>query len=244
MSHKTSAARRAAFFDALRETGNQTIAAERAKVSRSWAQLHRSIDPQFKTEVAAAVAEARARLSGAASGKPPRKWGWQEGEELVVRGSNGRRVQVARARLRQWTPRVEERFLKLLEQTCNLRLSLRAAGLSASSLHAHRKRWPAFDERCERAIAIGYERIDGGLAAGAIRLLDPEVIANDPDPAIAPMSVDDAIRLVRLHERRAWEAARGVGPGGRVRARRARRADCKARDANLGPPFPHKGHSI
>lgn len=232
MSHKTSPARRAAFFAALRETGNQTVAAERAKVSRSWVQLQRATDPGFKADVAAAVAGARARfLAARKSGSmaPSKGWGHLDGEELVVRGSNGRRVQVARARLRQWTPRLEARFLRVVEETCNLRAALKAVGLSAASLHRHRQRWPAFDESCERAIAIGYERIDGGLAAGAIRLLDPEVTAQDPDPAIAPMNVDDAIRLVRLHERRAWEAARGVGPGGRVRARRARRADSEAR---------------
>jgi len=37
MVAKTSQARREAFLAALRETGNQTIAAERAKVPRSWA---------------------------------------------------------------------------------------------------------------------------------------------------------------------------------------------------------------
>jgi hypothetical protein len=94
MSHKTSPARRAAFFKALRETGNQTLACERAKVSSSWVQLHRSTDPAFKAEVGAAVAEAReallkARPSG--SMKPGRNWGHQDGEELVVRGSRGRR---------------------------------------------------------------------------------------------------------------------------------------------------------
>jgi len=36
MSHKTSPARRTALFQALRENGNQTLACERAKVSRSW----------------------------------------------------------------------------------------------------------------------------------------------------------------------------------------------------------------
>ena len=51
MSRKTSPARRAAFLKALSETGNQTIAAERAKVSRSWVQLHRSTDPAFDADV-------------------------------------------------------------------------------------------------------------------------------------------------------------------------------------------------
>lgn len=227
MSHKTSPARVAAFLKALSETGNQTIAAERAKVSRSWVQLHRSADPQFKADVVAAVAEAKAaflarRKSGSMT--PPEGWGHLDGEELVLRGSNGRRVQVARARLRQWTPRVEERFLAMLAETCNLRLSAREVSLSAASLHEHRKRWPAFDERCEDALAIGFERIDLGLTASAKRLLDPAAVRlpTAAAPAVAPMSVDDAIRLVRLHERRAWEAARGVGPGGRVRRRLGR----------------------
>jgi hypothetical protein len=225
MSHKTSPARRAVFFTALAETGNQTLAAERAKVSRSWVQLHRSTDPAFDEACRAAIAEAKAgfeALRASGTMRPPRGWGFLDGVELVVRGSNGRRVQIARARLHQWTPRVEERFLRLLAESCNLRAALRAVGLSAASLHEHRKRWPAFDDRCEDALAMGYDRIDQGLVAGAIRLLDPEVAAcaQIAPPAIAPMNVDDAIRLVRLHERRAWEAARGVGPGGRVRGRR------------------------
>jgi hypothetical protein len=40
-------------------------------------------------------------------------------------------------------------------------------------------------------------------------------------PLLKPMDIDDAISLLRVHERRRCEAARGVGPGGRVRARRA-----------------------
>ena len=117
MSRKTSPARRAAFLRRSRETGNQTLAAERAKVSRSWVQLQRSTDPAFKAEVAAAVAEARANLlagRGSGSMRPSREWAHLAGEELVVRGSRGRRVQIARARLHQWTPRVEERFLAML----------------------------------------------------------------------------------------------------------------------------------
>jgi hypothetical protein len=225
MSHKTSPARRAAFFTALAETGNQTLAAERARVSRSWVQLHRSTDPAFDDACKDAIAEAREsfdKLRTNGTMRPPRNWGYFDGEELVVRGSRGRRVQIARARLHQWTPRVEERFLATLAETCNLRAALKAVGLSAASLHEHRKRWPAFDGRCEDTLAIGYDRIDQGLVTGAIRLLDPDVAARAhlAPPAIAPMSVDDAIRLVRLHERRAWEAERGVGPGGRVRGRR------------------------
>lgn len=225
MSAKTSPQRRAAFFRALRETGNQTLACERAKVSRSWMSLQRSTDPQFKADVAAAVEEAKEKLRwapdrarGDGSCRPSARWAFQDGEELVVRGSRGRRVQVARARLHQWTPRVEARFLALLERTCNLRLALREVGLSAQSLHEHRKRWPAFDERCEDALDIGYWRLDGGVVTAGLVGLNPR-LAEEFDlspPMVAPMSADDALRLLRLHERRRWDAERGIGPGGRV----------------------------
>ena len=47
MSKKITATRCAAFLKALAETGNQTLAAERAKVSRSWVVLHRGRDAAF-----------------------------------------------------------------------------------------------------------------------------------------------------------------------------------------------------
>jgi hypothetical protein len=177
--------------------------------------------------VVAAVAEAKASLSQRSgpgpehSGmRPPKGWGHLAGEELVVRGSRGRRVQVARARLHQWTPRVEARFLALLAETCNLRLSLRAVGLSAASVHEHRKRWPDFDDRCEAMLARGYARIDTGLFHAACRLFSPDAYPEPETPAVAPVSADDAIRLVRLHERRRRDAALRIGPAGRVHMRR------------------------
>ena len=220
MSRKTSPARIAAFLRALAETGNQTLACEAAKISRAWLQLHRSTDPAFDAAVRAAVAAARAALSAAPdrarSSKAPPRWGQRHGEELVVRGTNGRRVQVARARLRQWTPRVEARFLGLLAQSCNARLALRAVGLSAASLYAHRRRWPDFDARCAAAIGAGYRFLDGALTASVLRLLDPAIAADTgvppPEPAaIAPIAFADAIRLVRLREKQAREAARRRG---------------------------------
>jgi hypothetical protein len=220
MSHKMSPHRRAAFLKAVRETGNQSLAAERAKVSRSWVQLHRSADPAFDADVRAAIETAKTALRSAEGQRPPSGWGFFDGEELVVRGTNGRRVQIARARLRQWTPRAEGRFLQVLSATCNVEASCAAVGLSPVSAYEHRKRWPAFGERWDDAIEAGSRRIDGGLTASAIASLEPPEPGEPPiEPIVAPMSVDDAIRLVRLHERRAREAearrlgrARGCGP--------------------------------
>ena len=104
----------------------------------------------------------------------------------------------------------------MLAETCNLRRSLRAVGLSAQSLHEHRRRWPDFDARCEEALRQGYERLDTGLAYAACRLFNPDFYPAPEAPVVAPMTADTAISLMRLHEKRRWEGRRGIGPCGRV----------------------------
>ncbi|MDT8760821.1 hypothetical protein MZO42_19140 [Sphingomonas psychrotolerans] len=162
MSRKTSMTRREAFFRAPTETGNQTIAAERAKVSRSWVTLHRAQEPGFRARMEA-IGAARARLRAAAGVAPATGWGSLDGEELVVRGSNGRRTQIARARLRQWTPRAEQRFLGTLAATCNVKAACAEVGLTTASADAHAERWPNFAARWAEAVEVGYMRIEAAL---------------------------------------------------------------------------------
>lgn len=223
MSKKTSEARKRAFFTALAETGNQTISAERARVSRSWVSLHRSTDPAFKARMESAIAEARARLSRAGAVTSSGKWANINGEKLVVRGSGGRgggrRVQVSRARLKQWTAAEEGRFLTVLAATCNVKLACRAVGLSVASAHGHRHRWPDFARNWDAAIQDGYITLEMALIENAcISLSDPSSgefeRAAVPALPIETMTVDGAIRLLGLHRR----TATGVGnyPGGRI----------------------------
>jgi hypothetical protein len=209
MSNKTSPARRKAFFKALRETGNQTLACERAKVSRGWVQLQRAADPAFKAEVAAAVAEARASLSRAAARKPPAGWGHLDGEELVVKGTGGsgggKRVQIARARLRQWTPRIEDRFLATLGATCNVKAACATVGMTAASAYGHRKRWPVFAKRWDEAVELAYARLELALIENACNLFSsPELPPAAPMP---DMNAGMAIHLLHMHKRQ----ARGIG---------------------------------
>ncbi len=63
MSKKTSEARKSAFFTALAETGNQTISAERAGVSRSWVVQQQAADAAFRAEMDSCIAAANARLA-------------------------------------------------------------------------------------------------------------------------------------------------------------------------------------
>lgn len=124
MSKKFSAARKRAFLHYLAASGNQTISAERAKVSRSWVGLHRKEDAGFDAACREAIGAAKENLTapphpptadaagpslsrkGRGANSPPSGWGFLDGAELVVKGSNDRRTQIARARAGQWTARV------------------------------------------------------------------------------------------------------------------------------------------
>lgn len=204
MSAKISAARRAAFFKALAATGNRTLAAQAAKVSRSWACLHRGKDAGFRREMDEALRQARDRLGPHPERQPPSGWGYLDGEELVVRGSggsgDGRRVQIARARLRQWTPRVEERFLAVLAATCNVKAACAEAGMWPPSAYAHRKRWPGFARRWDEALEIGAAQLEFALLAHAMNPFTPLEPAR-PAP-VPPMRADQALHGLHMHKNR------------------------------------------
>lgn len=211
MTAKLGQARKDAFLAALRKTGNQTIAAEKAKVSRSWVQLHRTGDAAFRRAVDEAVADAKAALREAqrehGNGcKPAPGWGFLDGEELVVRGTGGsgggKRVQIARARVRGWSPRVEERFLSALGATCNVKAACAEVGLTPASAYGHRKRWPAFARRWDAAVAEGYARIEIGLIECAGSFLSGDALPDAlPDAGpLSGMTVDHAIHLLHMHK--------------------------------------------
>ena len=245
MSKKFSAQRRSAFLRCLSQTGNVTLSAERAKVSRSWVRLHRSADAAFDGTCREAIAEARERLrvrrgdegktlplpppaSGRgedglappASGRgdnglippargrgatrePPEGWAFHEGEELVVNGSNGRRVQVRRAKLSQWTARVERRFLAVLRCTCNVTAACRDVGLWPPSAYAHRRRWPDFARRWDEAIAMGESELDFRIVHSLRRFFDPEIPG--PEEPAGGVTISDAIRyLERIGPKRGY----------------------------------------
>jgi len=217
MSARFDARRVEAFLAALRATGNRTLAAERAKVSRSWVRLRRASDPEFARACDEAVAAANTALSsvpdrvGGARGssEPPRGWGFLDGAELVVRGTGGsgggKRVQVARARVKGWSPRVEERFLETLAATCNVKAACAEVGLTPASAYNHRNRWAGFARRWDEALAIGYDQLECGLVHAAGNFLSGE-----GPPEVGPltgMTVAHAIHLLHMHKHQ----VRGIG---------------------------------
>lgn len=204
MSAKTSEARRRAFFAALAATGNQTIAAERARVSRSWIQLQRTRDPAFRQAVEEAVAAAKAHLRDGDGIAPPTGWGSLDGEELMVRGTNGRRVQVARARQHEFSPRVEARFLAVVAATCNVKAACAVIGMSPTGVYAHRRRRRDFADRWDRAIETGYLRLEMGLLERCGSLFAGDLIEHGAEDALVTgqITVDQAMRLWFHHRQR------------------------------------------
>lgn len=219
MSAKIITARRAAFLKALEASGNITLAAERAKVSRRWAQTERKGDPAFDAACKAALEASFGKLRAKGANRPPSGWGFLDGAELVVRGTAGagtRRVQIARARLRQISPRVEDRFLAALAATCNVKAACAEAGISKSAAYNHRNRWRTFGERWDEAVERGYTGIEFGLVDRACNLFSASELPEHGTEM--PMSVDQAIHLLHMHK----HAVHGTGraPGKKWQPRR------------------------
>jgi hypothetical protein len=211
-------AREAAFLRALARCGNLTLAAEGCGVSRSWVGLRRKECARFDEAVRRTLDEARDRLEAAAANGPGlpedlRLFG--VGAALTVRGiggtgagSRGRRVQVGRARARQWTAAVEQRFLGHLEATCNVKAATAAMGLSHSGAYAHRYRWAGFARAWDEALARGSARLEAALLEG---WCDPPGEAAEAEaPPVEPMSAEQALELLKLHRLReaGWHKGR------------------------------------
>ena len=228
MTQKFSASRKRAFLTCLSQTGNQTLSAERAKVSRSWVRLHRTTDPAFDAECREALRQAQDRLkrdarmmpralrdAGSTGSPAPQddrnlgsrpldpKWRYHQGVELVVGGTNGRRTQVRRANVGSWTPKVEERFLAVLAGTANVRLACREVGMWPPAAYNHRKKFPGFARAWDQAVEIGMGELESQVHENLNHFFDREM----PEPSV-PMrdiSIADAIRVVRMYEKREAE---------------------------------------
>ena len=194
------APRKRAVLAGLRHWGNVTLAAERAKVSRSWVERHRGLDPAFDAACREAIASALDALNSSDRTAPSRGWGTLDGVELVVRGAPGRRQQVRRARLHGWSPSVERRFLSVLAATCNAKAACAEVGLTQASAYHHRTLWPAFAKRWDDAIEGGGERLETGLVeAGCNLFSDTE---QPPEATVSSITAAEALHQLYMYKRR------------------------------------------
>ncbi len=198
MTAKIGEAKRRAFLKAYAQSGNLTLSAEQAGVSRWWVRLARRSDAGFDARCRAAKAVSAERLSKGGCNRPPGAWKRRDGVDLVIHRAVRRPPQVVRGSGTCWTPRAEDRFLGQLRQCNNLRLACERAGVTLSSYEAHWRRWPDFRRRVSeaRAFAGAYLR-----ARYEAELAGPFEFEDRPDLERGP-SIADRINLARRHKGR------------------------------------------
>ncbi|HLL30893.1 MAG TPA: hypothetical protein VK403_07850 [Allosphingosinicella sp.] len=97
MTARMSEAKRRAFLRAYAQSGNVTLAAEEAGLSRSWVSLARRGDASFDSDCRAAKAASAERLGGGGCNRPPGAWKRRGGVDLVVQRAGRRPPQLVRS---------------------------------------------------------------------------------------------------------------------------------------------------
>lgn len=198
MTARMSEAKRRAFLKAYSQSGNMSLAAEEAGMSRSWAVKARRSDSGFDSDCRSAKAASAERLAGGGCNRPPKAWKQRGGVDLVVQRPGKRPPQLVRSLRTRWTPRAEGRFLGELRRCNNIGLACGRAGMTLSSYEAHWRRWPDFRRRVSEARAFAGAYLDARCEAERGEPFDfgdwPEL---DSEPSIA-----DRIHLARRHKGR------------------------------------------
>lgn len=206
-----------AFLTALRRSGNVRLAAREAGVKYGTIQHRRSKHPAFALRWDAALAFAQSRLNSLRKeGQPSDKLRASAeapahrtagGEPVVVRLKDGT-LQIRRAQPGRLTRECEQAFLAALSATANVTLSAAAAGASPRAFYRRRKQCPAFAREMRLALQMGYDRLELALLESSLPGAHEhdEWRHNDP-PAIPPMSVNQALQQLYLHQKEARLAA-------------------------------------
>ncbi len=133
---------------------------------------------------------------------------------IIIRtgGHNGPHLADSGSR---WTDAHEERFLDELAASCNVTRAAKAVGFSCVAIYRRRRTDAAFAERWQKALAQGYLRIEMAL----LRRADEAAEGRTPDPRIpiAPMTVKEALSLLKMHS--ASVTGQGFARGRRAQPR-------------------------
>ena len=149
--------------------------------------------------------------------EPRKKRGRGAGPKGTILRSSGKDgPQLIRSGGARWTDEAEDTFLDHLGATNNVTAAAEAAGFTTGGIYARARRDPGFHERMEAARALGYGRVDGLLARAAEDFLAGR--APDPESPFPPMTVDQAIAILKLHRGRQTGEGRRSGWPARPRS--------------------------
>jgi hypothetical protein len=125
------------------------------------------------------------------------------GEPHLVRTRDGR-LQMRRAQVGKITREAEQAFLAAVAATCNVSLAAAAVGACFGAFNRRRRKDPAFARELRMALARGWEQLEMGLFESGLpgSHEHSDWRHNDP-PALPPMSVNQALQLLYLHQKEA-----------------------------------------
>jgi hypothetical protein len=213
------------FLDLLSQTGNFALACSTLGRSKSGLYKRRLRDSLFDSQCVAALATFRMEdpsreREGQGVGRPPVDPCHRHGSHAVVLTTYAGRPQLRRAAPGQRLTRPSlETFLRTLAATGNVRFAARSIGVAASSIHARRRRDPAFAADMEAALDVAHASLEMNLveASGAFSdwfpspsgeglRVGPDSALPDPSGHFATrMTVSQAINLLGRLEKRAEE---------------------------------------
>jgi len=130
--------------------------------------------------------------------------------ELVLGGYRGapqRRV----GRRSDWTKAMGEQFCETLADTCNVTLAAAAIGRSIGNVYKWRGKDAAFRATWDRALAVGYSRLELMLLERALHGVEKVVVARDGTTSVMRQYPDRvALTLLRMHRESAAMAEESV----------------------------------
>jgi hypothetical protein len=147
-----------------------------------------------------------------------RRRGKAQPKGLVRRGKAGG-PQIVRNGPGSWTDAHEARFLDELAAHCTVKRAAAAVGFSTEAVYRRRNVDPVFAEKWRAALTQGYLQIEMGLIRRANEALGDSAGAR-PEPAnpVVPMTVKEALSLLKLHQLTVTGAGKAYGKRARVRS--------------------------
>src|SRR3569623_1343884 len=196
------------FLPILRRTGNARLSAREAALARL-AKTRHGKEPR---DVGRAGYASR-RPAGAVSRHKDARYAPLTlcsaahrtigGEPRIVRCRSGR-LQVRRAQPGKLTREAEQAFLSALSATCNVSLAAAAVGASPHAFYRRRMLCPAFAREMRLALKAGYDRLEEALLeSAAVASHDHDDWRTNAPPAMPPVSANQALQLMYLHQKEA-----------------------------------------
>jgi hypothetical protein len=146
-----------------------------------------------------------------------RKDGTRRGSlPLRIIPNKHRKLQIAPTRRKLFGAAAQDEFLEWFAATCNCSLSARKVGFHYRTVIRHWREDPAFGERCEAALKIGYARLEELALRAAAEALSParrRPPKGDRAPPAEHFRMDPAtaVQLLREHKRGLAGLAGGSG---------------------------------